>query len=260
MEGITSKDGTPIAFDQLGEGPPIIVVAGASCDRAIDAPLAKALAEHFTVLNHDRRGRGDSGDTAPYAVAREVEDLHALIEAAGGTAALLGLSSGAVLAAEAAASGLPVTRLIMWEPPFSIDPEGVQQAAAYTARLTELLGADRLDDALALFMRQVGLPGEAIAGARQSPYWAAGLSLAPTLAYDAAIMGDNTVPAERFGVITVPTLVLAGSASPPFMVEAARRAAAAVPGARFDVLDGQDHNVAPDAITPVVAEFAGRRA
>ncbi|WP_026876732.1 alpha/beta fold hydrolase [Jiangella gansuensis] len=259
MERIESKDGTQIAFDQLGEGPPIIVVAGAACDRGVDAALAGALARHFTVLNYDRRGRGDSGDTQPYAVAREVEDLHALLEAAGGSAGVLGLSSGAALAAEAAASGLPVTRLVMWEPPFSVDPDGPRRAAEYTGRLDELLGVDDRDGALAHFMRQVGMPDQAIDGMRHSPYWQAGLSLAPTLAYDAAIMGDSTVPADRFGRIAVPTLVLAGSRSPAFLIGAARRAAAAVPGAGFDVLDGQDHNVAPEAITPVVAEFAGRR-
>jgi pimeloyl-ACP methyl ester carboxylesterase len=142
---IESKDGTVIAFDQIGEGRPIVLVAGASCDRAIDTPIAEALARNFTVLNYDRRGRGDSGDTPPYSVEREVDDIRALLEAAGGSATVLGLSSGAVLAAEAAASGLPIDRLIMWEPPFSIDPDGPRRAVEYSDRLTELLDADRRD-------------------------------------------------------------------------------------------------------------------
>ncbi len=255
---IESKDGTVIAFDQIGEGRPIILVAGASCDRAIDTTIADALARSFTVLNYDRRGRGDSGDIPPYSVAREVEDIRALLEAAGGSATVLGLSSGAVLAAEAAASGLPIDGLIMWEPPFSIDPDGPRRATEYSDRLTELLAADRRGDALVHFMRQVGVPDEMIAAIRQTPYWQVGLNLAHTLAYDAAIMGDSTIPAGRFGRIGTSTLVLAGSESPKFLRQAAVQTAAVIPGAHVDVLPGQDHNVAGDAIAPVVAAFVGR--
>jgi pimeloyl-ACP methyl ester carboxylesterase len=258
MEKILSKDGTTIAFDQLGEGPAIILVAGASCDRGIDTPIAEALAPGFTVLNYDRRGRGDSGDTLPYAVAREVEDIAALLDAAGGSATVLGLSSGAALAAEAAASGLPIDRLVMWEPPFCIDPEDVRRAEQYAARLSELLAADRRDDALVAFMTQVGIPEPAIAGIRQSPYWQLGLSLAHTLAYDASIMGDGTIPTDRYRAIGVPTLVLSGSESPAMLRRAAEAAAVAIPGARHDVLAGQAHNVAGESIAPVVAAFAGR--
>jgi pimeloyl-ACP methyl ester carboxylesterase len=258
MEKIQSKDGTTIAFDQLGEGPPIILVAGASCDRGVNAPIAEALAPHFTVLSYDRRGRGDSDDTPPFAVAREVEDIAALVDAAGGAATVLGFSSGAALAAEAAASGLPIDRLVMWEPPFSTDPGGPARAKAYADRLTELLAADRRGDALAHFMTQVGLPEEAIAEVRQSPYWQQGLSLAPTLAYDAAILGDSTIPAARYREIGVPTLVLSGTASPEFLRQAAAGTARAIPGARHAELAGQDHHVAGKSIAPVVAAFAGR--
>jgi pimeloyl-ACP methyl ester carboxylesterase len=258
METITSKDGTTIAFDQLGAGPALILVAGASCDRAVDAPIADGLARHFTVLNYDRRGRGDSDDTPPYAVAREVEDIAALLDAAGGSATVLGLSSGAALAAEAAASGLPIHRLVMWEPPFTTDPAQTRRAIDYRERLTALLADDRRDDALAHFMTFVGVPAEAIQGMRQSPYWQAGVKLAPTLAYDAAIMGDSTIPVDRYRAIGVPTLVLAGSESPEFMRTAAERAAAAIPGARHDVLAGQDHNVAGEVIGAAAAAFAGR--
>jgi len=258
MEKIQSKDGTTIAFDQLGEGPPIILVAGASCDRGVNAPIAEALAPRFTVLSYDRRGRGDSDDTPPYAVAREVEDIGALVDAAGGAATVLGFSSGAALAAEAAASGLPIDRLVMWEPPFSTDQDGPARAKAYAERLTELLAADRRGDALAHFMTLVGLPEEAIAEARQSPYWQQGLSLAPTLAYDAAILGDATIPAARYRGIGVPTLVLSGTASPEFLRQAAAGTAQAIPGARHEELAGQDHNVAGESIAPAVAAFAGR--
>lgn len=258
METVTSKDGTSIAFDQLGEGAPIVLVAGASCDRSISVPIAEALAPHFTVLNYDRRGRGDSDDTLPFAVEREIEDLDIMLAAAGGSATVLGFSSGAALAAEAAAQGLPIDSLILWEPPFSVDPDGPRRAKAYSDELSALLAADRRGDALALFMTQVGIPAEMIAGMRHSPYWPLGESLAPTLAYDAAVLGDTTVPTGRLAGITAPTLVLAGSESPEFLRVAAERVAGAIPGGRHDILDGQDHNVSPDAITPVVVGFAGR--
>lgn len=255
MEHVESTDGTTIAFDQLGGGRPIIVVGGAATDRTNNGPIADALAERFTVLNYDRRGRGDSSDTLPYTVAREVEDIQVLLDAAGGSAVLLGLSSGAVLAAEAAAAGLNVDRLVMWEPPFSLCPDGPQRAKAYTDRLAELLAADRRGDALEHFMTLVGLPDEAIVGMRRSPYWQVGERLAPTLAYDAAIMGDHTIPTDRFASITVPTLVLAGKNSPGFLQEAAAHTAAVIPGCRHDVLAGQDHAVDAHVIAKAVAEF-----
>ncbi|MDO3703129.1 alpha/beta hydrolase [Micromonospora sp. C28SCA-DRY-2] len=258
MEKTTSTDGTTLAFDRSGVGPVLILVAGAACDRGVNAPIAQALARHFTVLNYDRRGRGDSADTPPYAVAREVEDIAALVAAAGMSPILLGFSSGAALAAEATASGLPVDRLIMWEPPFSTDPDGPRRAKEYADRLAELLAADRRDDALAHFMTHVGVPPQVVAGTRRSPYWQAGLRLAPTLAYDAAILADTTVPTARYAQIGVPTLVLSGAASPEFLRTAAEQAAGAIPGARHDVLPGQDHNVAGESLAPVVAAFAGR--
>ncbi len=132
METVTSADGTTIAFDQLGSGPPLVLVSGASCDRRVDAGLAEGLAAHFTVLNYDRRGRGDSTDTPPYDVRREIEDLDVLLDAAGGSAVVVGLSSGGALAALAAAEGLPIGHLVMWEPPYRLDAEGQQASREYT--------------------------------------------------------------------------------------------------------------------------------
>lgn len=255
METVTSTDGTVIAFDQLGSGPPLILVAGASCDRAVDAAIAAALAERFTVLNYDRRGRGDSTDTTPYAVDREIEDLEVLLSAAGGTATVVGLSSGAALAAHAAASGLSVDLLVMWEPPFRLDAEGQRQTKEYNARLATLLADGDPGGALELFMRMVGVPEPAIAGMRQSPYWAKGERLAPTLAYDAAVMGNGAPPSLLRGV-QAPTLVLAGGASPEWMRESARAAAEAIPGARFEVLEGQTHDVAADVLAAAIGELA----
>jgi pimeloyl-ACP methyl ester carboxylesterase len=259
METVTSADGTTIAFDQLGAGTPLVLVSGASCDRAVDTAIAEALARHFTVLNYDRRGRGDSTDTPPYAVEREIEDIEVLLAAAGGSAALVGLSSGGALAAHAAASGLPVGHLAMWEPPFRVDQEGQRAATDYNATLTALLAEDRRGDALELFMRIVGLPDEMIAGIRQSPYWALGEAMAPTLAYDAAVMGDGSVPADGFARITCPAVVLAGGASPEWFRESARAGAAAIPGAAYDVLPGQTHDVAADVLAAAVQAFVTPR-
>ncbi|MEJ3658864.1 alpha/beta hydrolase [Actinomycetes bacterium KLBMP 9759] len=255
MQKVRSTDGTTIAFDQIGAGRPLVLVAGASCDRGVDAPIAQGLAEHFTVLNYDRRGRGDSGNTLPFAVEREIEDIAAMLDAAGGSAVVLGLSSGAALAAHAAAAGLPINALVMWEPPYVLDPDGARETKEYTERLHTLLAQGRYGDAVEQFMRRVGLPDEMIAGMRQSPYWALGEQLAPTLAYDAAVMGDATVPADLYATISVPTLLLAGSASPAWMRDAAQAVAGTIPGARFDVLEGQDHNVAGDVLAPAVRDF-----
>ena len=259
METVTSADGTTIAFDQLGAGTPLVLVSGAACDRAVDARLATALAAHFTVLNYDRRGRGDSTDTPPYAVQRELEDLEILLAAAGDAAVVVGLSSGAVLAGLGAAAGLPIRHLVMWEPPFRLDAGSRRAALEFAERTRELLAEGRPGDTLELFMTMVGLPPEAIAGARQSPYWALGERLAPTIAYDNEVVGDGGVPAERYAAITAPTAVLTGGASPDWFRAAGRAAAAAIPGATYGELPGQTHDVAPDALAAAVREVTGTR-
>ena len=168
MGKVTSKDGTSIAFDRSGDGPAVILVCGGSVDRTSNAPLAELLAEHFTVFNYDRRGRGDSGDTAPYAVEREVEDIDAVFEEAGGSSCLYGSSSGGALALVAAAGGLPITKLALWEPPFILDEKA--RPPAHTAKtFTELVSAGRRGDAVEFFMAKVvGLPPEFVAGARSA--------------------------------------------------------------------------------------------
>jgi pimeloyl-ACP methyl ester carboxylesterase len=255
MDHVTSKDGTRIAFDRLGEGPPVILVSGGSVDRSSNAPVGELLADQFTVLNYDRRGRGPSGDTPPYAVEREVEDIEAVIEAAGGSAHLYGSSSGASLALEASASGLPVTSLALWEPPYILDP--AQRPPADTAKtFTELVSAGRRGDAVEFFMAKVvGMPSEFVAQARSQPFWAATEALAHTLAYDATIMGDYSLPVDRAAAVTAPTMVIAGAASFPFMRETAEALAEALPNGQVRILEGQDHNVAPEAIAPVMKEF-----
>jgi pimeloyl-ACP methyl ester carboxylesterase len=254
MDTVTSKDGTTIAFDRLGDGPPVISVCGGSTDRMANAPLAELLAEHFTVFNYDRRGRGDSGDAAPYAVEREVEDLDAVIDAAGRSAFVYGTSSGGALALEAAASGLAITKLAIWEPPFSLD-ESSRPPADQVQRYNEMISAGHRGDAVEYFMTKVvGLPPEFVAYARTQPFWQRQEELAHTLAYDATIMGDYSLPAE-LAAVSAPTLVMAGGGSFPFMRETARALADVIPDAQTRILEGQEHNVDPSALAPVLVEF-----
>ena len=253
METVTSTDGTTIAFDRLGSGPPVVLVCGGSVDRTANAAIAQELASDFTVFNYDRRGRGDSGDTLPYAIDREVEDIEAVIGAAGGSAFLWGSSSGAVLALIAAES-VPVTKLALWEPPFV--PEGVprppeDQVSQYETMIAE----GRRGDAVEYFMTKViGMPPEVVAGARTQPWWAATEALAHTLAYDARIMGDYTIPKVAASV-KVPTMVIAGGADFPWMRQTAETLAAALPDGQVRILEGQGHDVDPGVLAPVLSEF-----
>lgn len=258
METVTSQDGTVIAYDRLGQGDPLVLVAGASCDRQADAALAGALAEHFDVINYDRRGRGDSTDTPPFAVDREIEDIAALLDVAGldvanRPAVLVGLSSGAALAARAAAKLSPHA-LVLWEPPYPTDEPGLAAAESYTEALRSRLDEGDHDGAFALFLGRVGLPAEAIAGMRQSPFWPQGVKLAPTLAYDDAAMG-GAIPSEVFGSISTPTLVLAGGASPQMLQLGAKAVADVIPGSAFGTLEGQTHDASPSVLTAAVVDF-----
>jgi len=255
MSKVTSRDGTTIAFDRMGEGPPVILVCGGSVDRMSNAPLAALLAEHFTVFNYDRRGRGDSGDTAPYAVDREVEDIEALIAEAGGSALLYGTSSGAALALEATASGLPITKLALWEPPF-IPDESARPPANQVETYNELVAAGRRGDAVEFFMTKVvGMPAEFVAEARNAPWWPAQEALAHTLAYDATIMGDYSLPTERAASVKAPTLVIAGGADFPWMRETAQALAEALPDGQTRTLERQGHDVDPAVLAPALVEF-----
>ncbi|MFG1785030.1 alpha/beta fold hydrolase [Rhodococcus oryzae] len=248
-----SRDGTVIAYERSGEGPPIIIVGGAFNDRGTAAALAAALAPGSTAIAYDRRGRGDSGDTAPYAVEREIEDLAALIEDVGGSAGLFGLSSGAILALDAAAAGLPVTSVAIFEPPFQIEG-GPQLPDDYLARLATFAAEERRGEAVEYFMTAaVGLPPEAVAQTRQSPMWAGMESLAHTLGYDGAIT-VRPLTADRFAGISAPTLTLASAASPPSLQLPARGVAEMVPGARHRTLDGGFHDVPPETLAPVLLD------
>jgi pimeloyl-ACP methyl ester carboxylesterase len=257
MHQVTSKDGTTIAYDQLGSGPAVILVSGGSVDRSSNAPLAALLAEHFTVFNYDRRGRGPSGDTQPYSVEREVEDIAAVTEAAGGSVSLFGSSSGAALALEAAAQLASITKLALWEPPYMLD-KAARPPADMAQTFHGLVAAGKRDEAAEYFMTQaVKLPPEFVASAKTQPFWAGQVALAHTLEYDATIMGDYSLPETRLAAVHIPTLVINGSASFPFMPETADAVAKHVAGAQRATLDGQQHNVAAEALAPVLNTFFG---
>ncbi|NUR85977.1 MAG: alpha/beta hydrolase [Nonomuraea sp.] len=249
-----SADGTPIAFDSHGDGPAVVLVHGAFTDRGhvTLASVAAALSPWFTVVNYDRRGRGDSGDTAPYAVDREIEDLAALIP---GSAMVFGGSSGAALALEAAAALGPsvVTRVALWEPPYHVDPSAPPIGDDFAERLAAL----EPGDAVELFMTEAAeVPAAVVSAMRADPSWAAMEKIAHTLAYEAAVVGPgNRLPVERVRRVEQPALVLSGGASPAWMTNAALAVTAALPHATHRVLDGQTHNVDPAALAPELLEF-----
>jgi len=254
---VTSVDGTQIAFDRLGQGPPVVVVSGMFCDRQTTRELAEQLAQRFSVINYDRRGRGESGDTAPYAVEREVEDLGALITEAGGTASVYGHSSGAGLALNAAASGLPITQLVLHEPPYGPDDEESKRSARELAEnVRAALPEDRRADAIKLFLADSGMPPEMVEGMSGDPKMH---SVAPTMLYDFEVMGDfsrgGTIPDDLVSAISVPTLVIAGGTSPEFFRDTAARIAEVLPNGKHTVLEGQDHGAPADVVAPVVAGF-----
>ncbi len=257
---VRSADGTIIAFDRSGAGPALVLVGGALSDRQAAVGLAALLAPTFTVFAYDRRGRGDSGDTPPYAVEREIEDLAALIEGAGGSAFLFGHSSGAALALEAVAGGLPVPRLALYEPPFIVDSSRPPVPDDYVRHLQELVAADRRGDAVAYFMIEgVGVPPEMVEQMRQAPMWPGLEALAHTIAYDGMVMGDQMagrpLPPSWASASRVPTLLMDGGNSPAWARNAVEALAAILPRAERRTLEGQDHGAAPEVLAPVLEAF-----
>jgi pimeloyl-ACP methyl ester carboxylesterase len=255
----TSPDGTTLAFDRVGQGPPVVLVHGAFTDRTHPtlAGVASALAPWFTVFNYDRRGRGGSGDTQPYAVEREIEDLAAVIEVAGGSAMVFGGSSGAGLALEAAARAPAISRLAVWEPPYHVAEGAPALPLDFGQQLARLVAEGRRGEAIERFMVEAAeAPPAAVAAMRAGPEWPALEAIANTLAYEAEIMGPgNVLPSDRLSAITQPTLVLTGDCSPAWMAQAGRAVDAAVPRSSLRVLAGQSHAVAAEALAPELLEF-----
>jgi pimeloyl-ACP methyl ester carboxylesterase len=253
MPSATSKDGTTIGYDRHGEGPPVILVVGAFNERPTGAGLAAELASAFTVINYDRRGRGSSADTLPYAVEREIEDLEALIEVAGGQASVFGYSSGAVLALRAAAQGLAITNLALYDAPFQTPGTSEESWTDLAQQLDVLVKADRRGDAVELFQTQaVGIPPEVVARLRQAPFWPGLEALAHTLVYDALVLAN---PPELAGAVTTSTLVMVGEASPEALQVAARALAGQLPHCALLTLQGEGHDLAPAALGPALEKF-----
>src|SRR5258706_1753402 len=264
MQTVTSKDGTTIAFDTVGTGPAVILVNGATAYRSFDpsmTQLAELLGQHFTVYNYDRRGRGDSGDTQPFAREREIEDLQALVEDAGGKAMVFGISSGAVLSLDAAAVTPGITKVVVYEPSLIFDDSRQPVPADYTEHLTTLAAQGKRDEAVEYFMTQaVGIPAEYVGGMKQDQAtWSSMTGVAHTIAYDAAFVGKvmqgKPLPTDRWVKVIVPVLVADGGASDAWMHHAADALAKVLPAASRQTFEGQTHMVDPKLLAPVIIEF-----
>ncbi|WP_329003073.1 alpha/beta hydrolase [Kribbella sp. NBC_00709] len=258
MNTVVSKDGTTIAYDRRGNGPALVLVDGALCSRA-QGPMpavAEALADRFTVFNYDRRGRGDSGDAGAYEVDREIEDLAAVIEAAGGSAYVYGSSSGAALALRATAAGLPIEKLVAFEPPYVVDDSRTQIPRSWVADLQALEPADAIKY---FFTKGIGLPGIFVTMMKLMPAWKPMKAIAHTLPYDAQVVGGNCfgdpMDASQWAAIQQPVQVVNGGKSPAWMKTSTRALADAIPGAGHTEVPGQNHVIKATAIAPVIADF-----
>ncbi len=261
MEKVRSKDGTEIAYDRIGDGPTLVLVGAAWNDRMSAVPLAQLLADEFGVYTYDRRGRGDSGDTAPYAVEREFEDLAAVIEAAGGSAYAFGVSSGAALALEATAAGVPISKLAMYEPPYVVDGTRPPIPDDYVEHLDRLAAEGKRNEILRYFMTvAAGMPTEMANQMAETPMAQAMEPLAHTVSYDGRVMlrggmSGKPLPACYTADVTVPALVMDGGASPAWMRNAARALVGLLPDVQYRTLEGQDHAAPPDVLAPELQEF-----
>jgi pimeloyl-ACP methyl ester carboxylesterase len=257
MHTTKSRDGTTLAYDVYGSGPALIYVTGASCFRSFRPVLqdAKAFAQEFTVYNYDRRGRGDSGDTPPYSIEREVEDIDAMIDAAGGKANLYGHSSGAVLALEAALR-MPgkVHKVVMYDPSYVHDEAEKATYSQLSQKVQRLLDSGKNREAMRTFLKGIGMPSIFVWLLPLFPGWKTMVALAPTLTYDIALTKDLP-PVDRATQITVPTQIVVGEKSPAGLHDVANQLTKAVPGAKFEQLPGQNHMVSAKALLPVLSRF-----
>jgi pimeloyl-ACP methyl ester carboxylesterase len=264
MNTVRSSDGTNIAFDQVGKGSPIILVDGALCYRAFgpSASLSKLLADHYTVFSYDRRGRGESGDCPPYAVEREVEDIDALIKAAGGSAYVFGISSGAALALEAANRLTGIKKLALYEAPFIVDNTHAPRPDDLIARTDALVAAGRRGDTVKLFMKTVGTPWFFIIMMQFMPVWKQLKSVAHTIPYDFRVLGDTgagkPLPANKWSSARMPALVMDGGKSPAYMRNSAQAIANVLPNSTYRTLEGQTHMVKSEVLAPALVEFFGK--
>jgi pimeloyl-ACP methyl ester carboxylesterase len=259
---VTSKDGTKIGYSLIGSGPPIVLVDGAMCWREMGpaTPLAEQLKDQFTVYTYDRRGRGESGDTKPYSTQREIEDLEAVIAEAGGSAAIYAISSGVVLALEAANSIKGITGLVLYEAPIFTDSSRKPVPADYVQRMDQLVAAGDGAGAVKHFMQNgINVPWYALLMMQAFGMFKKMAVVGPTLPYDTAFVAPlwtyKPIPANRWSNVTVPVLTIGGSKSDAWMQNAQKAIAANLPNATHKTLDGQNHMVAPTAIAPMIREF-----
>jgi len=264
MSTVTSTDGTTIAFEAYGDGRPLILIDGATAHRAVNplnAEVGELLTDRFRTYAYDRRGRGASTDTAPYAIQREIEDIAALIDDAGQPAILFAWSSGGLLALDAAAAGLPIAGLVLFEPPVVVDDVRPPLPSDYVEQLDAFVAEGRRDKAAELFMTAAAmLPAEAVAGMKQSPYWAPVEEIAHTISYDGRIMGTtmsgNPLPSDRWADVKAPVLVLYGDKTWPALSAGAEAVAAHLPTATLKAIPGENHGTEAATLAPVLREFA----
>ncbi|AYY12620.1 alpha/beta hydrolase [Actinobacteria bacterium YIM 96077] len=255
MRKVVSRDGTTIAYERLGDGPPLVLLNGAFRDHTIFDFLVPELTPHCTTYVYDRRGRGESGDSPDYAVTKEIEDLEAVIDAAGGEAVVFAGSCGANLALEAAMAGVPITKLALHEPFYRA--EGYPKPPDdFMDTLRALLAHGKRDEAAEHFLANLmGLSPEVIADWRKGPLWATNEANAHTLLYDTAICGDFSVPANRLASVRTPTLVLNSDSTSDWLRAAARATAAALPNGWGMQLPGSWHRIETDILGRVLVGF-----
>jgi len=259
MKTATSKDGTILAYDVYGTGKPLIYITGASCFRNFKPIVddAKLFANEFRVYNYDRRGRGDSGDTPPYAMEREIEDIEAIIDAAGGKAFLFGHSSGGVLALEAASKlGTKVEKIVIYDPPYVHTEIEKAKYQTLADTVSSLLAKGENKRAMKVFLSGIGMPKLFVWLLPIFPGWKTMHSLAPTLTYDIELTKDFP-PLDRFKHIETPVIVLVGEKSPESMHAIGSQIAAAIPHAVFEKIVGQDHMVSAKVLLPKLTKFFG---
>lgn len=252
MKLVESADGTRIALDLTGSGPPLIIVLGAFCDRSTSKPLAALLGASYTVYEYDRRGRGDSSNGMPLSIEGEVEDLAAVVAAAGEAPFVYGHSSGGLLALEAAALGVEMRRLAVYEPPYTGDHD---PGPGFGRHLDELVATGRRDEAAEQWLAVTGTPAPIIESIKSGPGWAHRQALAHTLSQDLRLANNGRVPVERLNGIEIPVLALAGGASPPWAPSATAALAASLPHSTQCVVAGQQHIPAEPVIAAILESF-----
>jgi pimeloyl-ACP methyl ester carboxylesterase len=254
VDTVLSADGTAIAFEAAGRGPALVIVGGALSTRHSASALARILESRFMVYSYDRRGKGDSGDTPPYAVEREIEDLRAVGLVAGSSACFYGQGSGAAIALEAAERGVPMSKIAVYDPPYRVDL-AADQIEARAARIDAALEAGSEEEALEIFVGD-SMP-DTLGYMKQAAYWPGMVRLAHTLPYDFAIARDGAIPPERFAAVGVPALVMNGGDSPSWEGRTVEAIVRSIPGAERLTIGGQDDEVDPATIAPFLMDFFG---